>query len=266
MTDEWDSFLSGKPSSYKQPNKKPYEHKKIDRASTQEILDSLAMGSSVIPGVGDAMGLAADINMYKNDPESRTAGNFALSALGLLPFVPSAAGVVKRALPGKEFFNDFLNTTIEHPLDSKSRILMNKNSKSATDFASLEISPVGENIIRLNSIQASKTTKGNGSYALNKLIELADKHNQAIILEPHSFGSIEKKLTNRQLKNWYKKKGFQEIKDSDQMVRNPTNSMGTQTDFTAPSVPTTAIGVSLEEIGDRGVPTPIKLRGFKNVY
>lgn len=100
MTDEWESFLSGKPSAYKQPNKKPYEHKKVDRASTQEILDSLAIGSSVIPGVGDAMGIVADANMYKNDPESRTAGNFVLSTIGLLPFVPGAAGVVKRVKGG----------------------------------------------------------------------------------------------------------------------------------------------------------------------
>ena len=116
MTDEWDSFLSGKPSAYKQPNKKPYEHKKVDRASTQEILDSLAMGSSVIPGVGDAMGIVADANMYKNDPKSRTAGNFALSALGLLPFVPGAAGVVNR-INIKPLNNYFGQGTVTDGLD-----------------------------------------------------------------------------------------------------------------------------------------------------
>jgi len=97
MSDEWESFLSGKPSSYKQPPKTPYQHQELRKgASTQEILDSLAMGSSVIPVIGDAMGIAADANMYKNDPESRTAGNFALSALGLLPFVPPVSGVIKQ--------------------------------------------------------------------------------------------------------------------------------------------------------------------------
>ncbi len=48
-----------------------------------------ALASSPIPGLGDVMGLAADAQMYATEPESRTLGNYGLSALGLLPFVPA---------------------------------------------------------------------------------------------------------------------------------------------------------------------------------
>ena len=46
---------------------------------------------SFAPGVGDAAGLAADAQFYADNPEERTLGNFGLSALGLLPFVPGVA-------------------------------------------------------------------------------------------------------------------------------------------------------------------------------
>jgi len=54
----------------------------------QGVLDVAAASTTPIPIVGDIAGLIADINRYKNEPEERTAGNFALTGLGLLPFVP----------------------------------------------------------------------------------------------------------------------------------------------------------------------------------
>jgi hypothetical protein len=62
-------------------------------------LDAATMAAQVIPGVGDAAGLANDIRHYVNDPESRTWGNAALTAVGALPFVPPAMGMTK-ALKG----------------------------------------------------------------------------------------------------------------------------------------------------------------------
>lgn len=53
--------------------------------------DALGFGAglfSLVPGVGDAMGLAADLHKYKTEPESRTWTNFGLTGLGLLPLVP----------------------------------------------------------------------------------------------------------------------------------------------------------------------------------
>ncbi len=55
----------------------------------QGILDGAALSTTAVPVLGDLLGLGADINRYATDPESRTAGNFALSGLGMLPFVPA---------------------------------------------------------------------------------------------------------------------------------------------------------------------------------
>lgn len=57
---------------------------------------TLGLGS-MAPGIGDALGLANDVRMYATQPESRTLGNYGLSAFGLLPFVPSMAAVTKGA-------------------------------------------------------------------------------------------------------------------------------------------------------------------------
>lgn len=56
-------------------------------------LTSAAMATSTTPVVGDVLGLAADAEMYATDPESRTPVNFALTAAGLIPFVPAASAV-----------------------------------------------------------------------------------------------------------------------------------------------------------------------------
>lgn len=53
-------------------------------------LQSGLLGASMLPGVGDAAGLLSDAHMYATEPESRTPGNYALSALGALPMVPGA--------------------------------------------------------------------------------------------------------------------------------------------------------------------------------
>ena len=59
----------------------------------QGILDGAALSTTAVPVLGDLLGLGADLNRYATDPESRTAGNFALSGLGMLPFVPNMAGM-----------------------------------------------------------------------------------------------------------------------------------------------------------------------------
>lgn len=54
----------------------------------QQALDLGAGLLGMVPIVGDAMGLAADLNRYRTEPESRTALNFGLTGLGLLPLMP----------------------------------------------------------------------------------------------------------------------------------------------------------------------------------
>lgn len=64
-----------------------------------DMLGGVSLPMSAFPVAGDVTGLAADAAMYANYPEERTLGNYALTALGVLPFVPaaSAARAGKRA-------------------------------------------------------------------------------------------------------------------------------------------------------------------------
>ena len=65
------------------------------RDAAGELLTGASLATMPVPILGDAMGLAADARMYQTRPEERTLGNYALSALGVLPFVPSAAAIRK---------------------------------------------------------------------------------------------------------------------------------------------------------------------------
>lgn len=78
-----------------------------NRLSVLDMLDAAALPTMMIPGVGDVTGTGADLNMYLNDPSSRTAGNYALSMAGLLPFVPNVAGSVKKVTESsRDLFHD----------------------------------------------------------------------------------------------------------------------------------------------------------------
>jgi hypothetical protein len=56
------------------------------------LLSRAATMTAPVPVLGDVMGLLNDAQMYRTKPEERTPGNFALTALGALPFVPAMAG------------------------------------------------------------------------------------------------------------------------------------------------------------------------------
>jgi hypothetical protein len=57
------------------------------------MLGAASIPMSAIPIAGDITGLAADAAMYSAYPEERTMGNYAMSALGVLPLVPGAAAL-----------------------------------------------------------------------------------------------------------------------------------------------------------------------------
>jgi len=58
-----------------------------------ESLNPLQKASLIpVPIASDIAGVAGDIQMYRKNPETKTLGNYALTGLGALPFVPSAAG------------------------------------------------------------------------------------------------------------------------------------------------------------------------------
>ena len=56
-----------------------------------DSLQGMGLLTAPIPVLGDAVGLLGDAAMYAAKPEERTWGNAAFTALGALPFVPSAA-------------------------------------------------------------------------------------------------------------------------------------------------------------------------------
>lgn len=70
-----------------------------------DAMQSAGLLAAPIPVVGDIAGLMGDAAMYAAKPEERTWGNYALTALGALPFVPSAAGKIVNRAPGKEAFD-----------------------------------------------------------------------------------------------------------------------------------------------------------------
>lgn len=57
--------------------------------------DKAAIATAPLPIIGDLTGLAADVNTYIKDPESRNILNFGMTAAGLLPFVPALSTVKK---------------------------------------------------------------------------------------------------------------------------------------------------------------------------
>jgi len=70
---------------------------KPENIPLDQALDASAFALSFSPLIGDGVGLANDIRNYVAHPEMRTWDNYALSAVGLLPGVPSFAGMIKQA-------------------------------------------------------------------------------------------------------------------------------------------------------------------------
>lgn len=176
-------------------------------------LDKIALATSPIPIVGDIAGLAADVNQFVTDPESRTILNFALSAAGVLPFVPSSS--VLRA--GESVTG-----------------LLKKNNPSV-DFS---ISERGSNIT-LDKIVVPKELRsaGIGSKFMEEFLQSADAAGRTIGLTPSTdFGG-----TKSGLQKFYKKFGFvpnkgknKNFEISETLIREP---------IAAPNVSRTTAGI-----------------------
>lgn len=63
----------------------------VPQQKPTNYLRGLLAGASVVPGIGDAMGMANDAYMYATDPQSRTWLNYLLTGLGTLPMVLKGA-------------------------------------------------------------------------------------------------------------------------------------------------------------------------------
>lgn len=81
------SYQTAVQNAANRPQPKPIGQQMAD------VLGGVSLPLSAVPIVGDIAGLGADAAMYANYPEERTALNYGLTLAGILPFVPSAAGI-----------------------------------------------------------------------------------------------------------------------------------------------------------------------------
>lgn len=142
-----------------------------------------------VPVANDLAGLLDDSYMYLTNPESRTWGNAAMSAAGVVPFVPSAAGVVRGFGSKGEIFADQL---------SKYDDVLDADISANIDRATL------------NKIIVNKDSRGQGigSEFMSDLTRIADEQAIPVQLSPTGdFGGSPKRL-----RDFYKRFGFVENK------------------------------------------------------
>ena len=117
------------------------------------------------------------------------------------------------------FFKELRGLGFSNPFLPSETVIMREGGDKESG-AAVDVMPwYGR--LHLSSIRSLKRGEGNASYALNKVIELADKNNLTIELDPKPFktGIEGKDFTLKQLKAWYKRHGFKE--EGARMVREP---------------------------------------------
>lgn len=88
-------MLAHLPEAYGMAGRAVGSDNAVVRWARDNPLDAAALAVAPVPVLGDVAGLANDLRHYATEPESRTLGNAALTALGVLPFIPAMAGVVR---------------------------------------------------------------------------------------------------------------------------------------------------------------------------
>lgn len=92
------------------------------RWAARNPYDAATVATAPIPGVGDAVGFANDLRTFATDPESRTPVNYGLSAAGLLPGIPSVAGVLKGPVPRPKWAQDAMTEPLVYNWPTKQEI------------------------------------------------------------------------------------------------------------------------------------------------
>jgi len=121
----------------------------------------------------------------------------------------------------KDFMQELWDTS--HPSFGRDRVIMNGVRNNGDDFALVDVQIFGENEIHINSIMASETGRGNGSFALNRLIELADKHGLSMSLYADKFGTVKGAMSTAKLKKWYALHGFKPASKGNPNMTRPVN-------------------------------------------
>lgn len=68
----------------------------------------------------------------------------------------------------------------------------------------VNIKPYDDNTISLNTIEAQEEGKGAGTKVLRAILDIANRNNVSVYVDPMPFG----KMPNKSLIEWYKKHGF----------------------------------------------------------
>jgi hypothetical protein len=124
--------------------------------------------------VGDVLGLLADGKRLRDNPEERTIGNYGLSALGLLPFVP-AMGTIKSVAKAPQA--DALDTAQKNavkmlglppnntPMDRAKALGFDTDAYHATpfDFENLQVNPYRESVFLAGKPQLARSGAAAGA-------------------------------------------------------------------------------------------------------
>jgi GNAT superfamily N-acetyltransferase len=179
------------------------------------------VGMANVPVVSDVAGLLGDVQQYIQQPEQRTGLNYALSGLGLLPFVPAAFGIVKKAgdVPAMSVRDDLGKIADE--------------IKSARGLQRLDLYPKNDGSIEVAAIEVPKDLRkqGIGTKAMQDVIAYADQQGKRLVLTPALKDERHGTTSRSRLVDFYKRLGFVENKGrnkdfaiSDGMYREPKNS------------------------------------------
>lgn len=145
-------------------NKPAFQMKEV---TPQGLLDTAALATSPVPILGDVLGLGADAYRFATDPESRNAPNYALAALGLLPFVPAAgaAAGLWRGSAGPSMGGNQVGAVgpvklgMDWPTASKKGISYKEYKKQASDSILNEANSLAE-MLRKQGIEPSSSGLG----------------------------------------------------------------------------------------------------------
>jgi GNAT superfamily N-acetyltransferase len=179
------------------------------------------VGMANVPVVSDVAGLLGDVQQYIQHPEQRTGINYALSGLGLLPFVPAAFGMVKKVgdVPAMSVRDDLGKIADE--------------IKSARGLQRLDLYPKNDGSIEVAAIEVPKDLRkqGIGTKAMQDVIAYADQQGKRLVLTPALKDERHGTTSRSRLVDFYKRLGFVENKGrnkdfaiSDGMYREPKNS------------------------------------------
>lgn len=119
------------------------------------------------------------------------------------------------------FMAEWFEKTWDNPMNHRERIVHWDKVKGIDSFVVVELGSF-DNKIHISSIQvlpASGRGAGLASIGLKFILDLADKHQVELDLEPHEFGG--KGLSNDELGNWYARAGIAWDKDHYSMIRKP---------------------------------------------